>query len=166
MFHVGDQPVDVQAQDGIVDHPVDQKPEPFFALAEGLLGVAAFGDVAGDLGEPGEPVVVVEQGGDDHVGPELRSVLADPPALSLDAPVGDRGGQLGRRDAGRNVTGRVENREVPTDDLLRPVPLDPLRPGVPRRDHAVDVQSKDRVVDDLVDQIPELVDLGTRRDVV
>ena len=132
----GDGSVQRTAPDGVVgefDHGGQPRlelhdPAPFFAVPEGLLGVAAFGDVAGDLGEPGEPVVVVEQGGDDHVGPELRAVLADPPALGLDAPVGDRGGELGRRDAGGDVVGRVEDREVPADDLRRPVTLDPLRP--------------------------------------
>ncbi len=43
--------------------------------------LAAFGDVAGDLGEADVPARVVVDGGDDDVGPEPAAVLADAPAF-------------------------------------------------------------------------------------
>jgi len=44
----------------------------------------AFGRVTGDLAVAAEPPVVVDDGGEDHVGPEARAVPADPPPLVLD----------------------------------------------------------------------------------
>ena len=140
---------------GVIDDPIDQQPEPFFALAEGLVGVPALGDVAGELGEPTERwsssnravMTTRPRTGSHPCGPATprsrHSRRRSPP-------------QLGRRDAGGEIVRRVEDRKMPADDLVRPVALDPLCPGVPHRDQALDVQAEYGVVDDTVDQKPEL----------
>ena len=53
-----------------------------------LLGPLAVGQVAGDLREAEQAPRLVLQGRDDDVGPEQRAVLADPPALVLEAALG------------------------------------------------------------------------------
>src|SRR5581483_3617701 len=60
--------------------------EPF-VLEERLGDSPAFGVVAGDLGEPAKATVLVVQGGDDDAGPELGTVLTEPPALGFDPAV-------------------------------------------------------------------------------
>ena len=54
---------------------------------------------------------------------------------------------------------RVEAGEVLADDLLGPVALDPLGPGVPGGDVALRVEHEDGVVGRPVDEQPELVGL-------
>ena len=51
-------------------------------LLELELGLAAFGDIAGDLGKADQPAIFVD-GVDDDTGPEERAVLADAPAFLL-----------------------------------------------------------------------------------
>ena len=71
--------------DGVVGDLADQQPQPLLALAQGDLERVLLGEVTGHLGVSGEVARVVVQGGDDHVAPEAGAVLADPPALVLDA---------------------------------------------------------------------------------
>ena len=49
----------VEHEDRVVLDGLDQQPEPLLALAQHLLGLAALGDVPGDLGEAEELAVVV-----------------------------------------------------------------------------------------------------------
>jgi len=51
------------------------------------LDLLAFGEVSGDLDEPAQAAVFVMHGSDDDVGPELGTVLANPPGLLLEAIV-------------------------------------------------------------------------------
>ncbi len=76
------------------------------------------------------PALVV-QGRDDDVGPKRRAVLAHPPALVLEPALGR--GDLEFMGGPTPVDGllRVEAGEVLADDLVGPVALDPLGPGVP-----------------------------------
>ncbi len=78
----------VEPVDGVVGDALHQQPELLLALAQGLVGPPAFGDVAGDLGEADQPPLLVADGVDDHVGPEPNAVLADPPALLLEPALG------------------------------------------------------------------------------
>ena len=80
---------------------------------------------------------LVLQRRDDDVGPKLRAVLADPPALVLEPPLGR--GDLEFVGGPAPVDGllRVEAGEVLADDLVGLVPLDPLGPGVPGDDVAL-----------------------------
>ena len=111
-----------------------------------LVGLAALGEVARHLGEAPQRARVVPDGGDRHVGPEEGPVLPDPPRLFPVVP--DRGGhrQLVLRVSRPHVVGTIEGREVPPDDLIGPVALDPLGPAIPARDVALGLQHEDRVV--------------------
>ena len=58
-------------------------PKRLHRLLELLLGTLALGQVAGDLREAPQLAALVPQGGEDGVGPEARTVLAQPPPLVL-----------------------------------------------------------------------------------
>src|SRR5438309_1101541 len=62
-------------------------------LVEFALGLAALGDVAGDLGEADDVAGVVADRVDHHVGPEARAILAHPPAFLFEAALGGGGAQ-------------------------------------------------------------------------
>src|SRR5687768_12703624 len=72
------------------------------------LGLAPLGNVAGDLGEADEAAVIVADRIDDNIRPEQRPVLADAPALRLEAALLDRGLQGAGREPGRAVLLGVE----------------------------------------------------------
>ena len=87
-------------------------------LLELELGLAAFGDVAGDLGEADEIAVLVD-GVDDDAGPEEGAVLADAPAFLLVAAVFPGNAQGALRLAVGAVGFGVEAGEVLADDFAR-----------------------------------------------
>src|SRR6185503_15251959 len=132
--------------DRIVLDAVHQQPEAFLAFAQHLVVPLALAEIARDLREAEQDPLVVAQRGDHDVGPEARSVLAQPPALVFDAALLHRLAQLLRGPIALDVLGRVENRKVLADDLLRAVLLDQRRTGVPARDMAVLVENEDRVI--------------------
>ena len=122
-----------------------------------LLGDAlGLGHVPGDLGEPGETAVLVEASRDHHIGPEAGAVFADPPAELLVGAGTGGFGQLHLGLARLDVLARVERREVPADDLLGSVALDPLGAQVPARDVAVGIETEDGVVAHRPDEVLEL----------
>src|SRR5207248_7503017 len=123
--------------------------------AQRVLGHLPVGEIAGHLGEAAQLAVLVAKGGDHDVGPETAAVLAYPPAFVLDAPLGGGHGQLLGRLADPHVLGGIEDREVAADDLVGPVSLQPLGPGVPAGDPAVGVEHEDGVVLSTVDEEPE-----------
>src|SRR5690606_39635637 len=71
----------VEHEDRVVAHAFHQQAEALLAAAQQLVGLAALGQVAGDLGEAADVAVFVADGGDDDVGPEQRAVRALAPAL-------------------------------------------------------------------------------------
>src|SRR6266545_4128806 len=127
------------------------------ALLLERLHALAPGEVARDLGEPAQGAGRVVHGRDDHVGPEAGAVLADAPSLVLEParPAGHL--QLVVRPARGHLLGRVEHGEMPSDDLLAPVALDPLRARVPTGHMAGGVEHEDPVVEHGFDHEPELV---------
>jgi hypothetical protein len=142
----GDPPVDVQHEDRVFAHALHQQAEAFLALAQLVLVVAPLRQVAGDLGEADERAALVAHGGDDDVGPEQRSVLADPPALVLERAVPGRHLQLVRGYVAREGVGRIETGEMAADDLVGAIALEALRAGVPRQDVSFGIEHEDGVV--------------------
>ena len=116
-------------------------------LLELELGLAAFGDVAGDLGEADQPVSFADRV-DDDAGPEERAVLADAPAFLFVAALflgnAQRAGWLAVGAVGIGV----EAGEVLPDDLLWRIALDPLTADIPAGHDAGRVQHVERIVDD------------------
>jgi hypothetical protein len=118
------------------------------------------------------PALVVDRV-DQHAGPEPLAVLAHALGLAGELALAQRRGQGRGRRAGLAVLRRVEQREMPADDLAGGVALDRLGPRVPVGDDAVRVEHVDRVVVDALDQQPEallalvqrLVGLAPFRDV-
>src|SRR5690606_23308861 len=116
-----------------------------------LLGLqpgdaAAVAEVAGDLGEPQVVTGSVVHGGDEHAGPEPAAVLADAPALVLEAAVAQRGFKFVLGPAGVDLFLRVEHREVLADDLLGGIALVDLGAEVPADHVALRVQHENGVV--------------------
>jgi hypothetical protein len=92
------------------------------------------------------PAALVVDGADHDAGPEPRAVLADAPPLLLVAAGREGDLELVRRVVALDVRVGVEDREVPPEDLLLGVALDPLGALVPGDDPAVRVEHEDRVV--------------------
>src|SRR6185436_17840473 len=89
------------------------------------------------------------------VGPEPGAVLAQPPALVLDAALALGDLELALALAGAHVLLGIEGREVAPDDLRRAVALDALRAQVPGRDVPARVEHEDRVLAHALDQATE-----------
>ena len=87
-------------------------------LLELELGLAALGNVAGDLGEADELAVLVD-GVDDDAGPEERAVLADAPAFLFIAALFPGNAQGAQRLAVGAVGFGIEAGEVLPDDFAR-----------------------------------------------
>ena len=160
----------IDEEDRVVAHARHEAPELDELSVRGLQLVRpgahllllhpAGGEIAADLAEPDEIARLVVHRGDHDVRPEARAVLADAPSLLLVAPVPDRAPQLLGGMVPRDVRLRVEDGEVPADDLVLRVALDRLRTGVPGHDAAVRIQHEDRVVERARDQQRELPILG------
>src|SRR5690606_37429825 len=99
--------------------------EPARVLDCAELRAPPLRQVAGHLGEADQATVRITQRSYDHIRPEETAVLPDSPALILDAPVllGDLQHPAGL--ARGNVLLGIEDREVPPDDFLGRVPLQP-----------------------------------------
>ncbi len=123
-------------------------------LFELELGLAAFGDVAGDLGKADQFAVLADRV-DHDAGPEEGAVLADAPAVLLIAAGFARDAQRARRLAVGAVGFGVEAGEVPAEDLLGRIALDALAADIPAGDDAGGVEHVQRVVGDTLDQKPE-----------
>src|SRR2546430_1982663 len=93
--------------------------------------------------------------GDDYVRPEAAAVLSDPPALLFDAPFGTGDFEIVLRLTILLVLGRIEEREMLADDLVRPVALDALRAVVPAGHIAVRIEHEDGVILHAVDEQAE-----------
>src|SRR5262249_24646451 len=88
------------------------------------------------------------------------AVLAHAPALVLETPGPGRDLELHLALAGAHVLLGVEAREVLADDLVGAPALDALGADVPGRDAAVGVEHEDGVVEDALDEEPQLVVVG------
>src|SRR5581483_5358484 len=101
-----------------------------------LLDAPPLGVIARHLAEALERAALVVQRGDDHVGPEARAVLAQAPALVLEASVARRDLELVPRLARRHVFFRIEALEGAPEDLVGGPALDALGALVPAADLA------------------------------
>ena len=110
---------------------------------QGLLDQAALRQVPGQFGEPARVARRVANRREDHVGPEHRSILANPPPFDLVSALGRGRVQVALRSAARDVRRRIEPGEVLAHDLVRGVALDPLRAGIPAHDATFGVQHHD-----------------------
>ena len=122
--------------------------QPLVGALELELGVPSLGDVARDLRKAKQLAVRVADRVDDDVRPEQSAVLAHPPTLGLVAALLGRRAERAVSRAGRAIGLGVEDRDVPADDLVGRVALDPLGAGVPADDLARGVEHDQRIVDD------------------
>ena len=110
-------PVRVEHVDGVVGDALDEQPEVLLASAQLLLGGLPLGEVARDLGEADELARGIADRIDDDVRPEAGAVLADAPALLLEASLAGRGLQGPRGQPALPILVGVEAGEVLADDL-------------------------------------------------
>ena len=118
----------------------------FAGLLEFDLSVAPFRDVPRDLGEADDRPVVIANGIDDHVRPELAPVLANAERLGLKAPFVHGRGQTFRRLSSLLIVLRIKRRKVPSDDFVGGVAFDFLRADVPVRHPSFRIEHVDGVV--------------------
>src|SRR5205085_9420056 len=96
-----------------------------------LLRLFPVADVARNFREAAQFAAAVENGRDDDVRPEARSVLTHAPPFVFDTSLRARDLQFMLRFVIRLVFLGIETREVASDDLARLVALDPLCALVP-----------------------------------
>src|SRR6185295_19396403 len=142
--------IDVEHEDRVLAHPLDEQAKPLLALPQTVLVLAPLGQVARDFRKSDQLLVGTEERGDDDVRPEARSILPDAPAFVLEASVCRGDLQLMRREVAR--LGRIELAEVLADDLRGAVALDPLGAGVPGENVAVGIEHENGVVLDALHQ--------------
>src|SRR5438132_8450271 len=124
-------------------------------ITDRLLREQAVGHVARDLREaPVLPFPVVERRQRD-VGPKARTVSPQAPAFTAPRTITQCSVECMLRLAGRCVIWREEDREVTAENLLRRVPFDALRAGIPAGYVTLRVQQKDGIVADAVNEQPE-----------
>src|SRR2546429_578729 len=80
------------------------------------------------------------------MGPEFRAILSYPPALFLEAFLGDRHFQPVLWLAGLNVFRSIKDREMLANNVFLPIPANSLRSEVPTHHAAFGVEHKNRVV--------------------
>src|SRR4029077_17229249 len=109
---------------------------------------------------------VVEERGDDDVGPEERAVLPNAPAFVLHVSfrAGDREELL--RKALRDGLRRVERREIPADYFLRPIALESLGARVPGDDGPLRIEREYGIVRYAIDEQPIEAFVGLPRRVL
>src|SRR6266403_3862883 len=103
----------------------------FLCVHKELFRPLLLGDVSRDFCETAQPPRPVAQGGNHHVGPEPRSVLAHAPAFVFEASSLFGKLQFMARPASFHILRWVEAGEVLADDFLRLVALDAFGPGIP-----------------------------------
>src|SRR6266516_598020 len=126
--------------------------ELLLPLPQHALGLPLRGDILRDFREPVQLAVLVEEGRDGHVGVEAAAILADTPAVPLEAPLPCCCLQGSGRQAARPLLRFVEDREVLAENLVGTVLLDPLRTRVPAHHMPVAVEPKDGVILYAIDQ--------------
>src|SRR5271163_442415 len=138
--------------------------ERFFRGLQFTLGIlqSAFrehscGGVAGDLSETDQVAFGIFQRGNDHVGPELRAVFAQPPTFILDAAVTKGNLEFALRLAGVDVLLGIKTGEVFADYFGSFVALDALSSSVPGADTAVGLEHEDGIVMHRLDEELELL---------
>ena len=77
------------------------------------------------------------------------------PTLFLEPALADRGLQASLRLSGRCVFGRIEDREVFTNNFVGTIALDALGTTIPRRDVAICVEHEDPVIRHVFNHQPE-----------
>ena len=120
-------------------------------LLELELRVAPFGDVAGDLGKSDQPAVFADRV-DDHASPEEGTILADAPAFFLIAALFSGDLQRAGGFAVATVGFGIKAGEMPTENFLGRITLDPLTANIPARDNAGGIEHVQRVVGDPFNQ--------------
>ena len=124
-------------------------------LGQSLLDLPTLGQVTGQLREPARVPRRIPNGREDDVRPKNRAVLAHPPSLNLVSSLGRCRVEVTLRRAARDVRGGIKPGEVLTHDLVRRVPLNPLRARIPAHHATLGIQHHDGGVGDALHHQPE-----------
>src|SRR5690606_16058906 len=79
-------------------------------------------------------------------GPEARTVLAHSPAFIHDPAIARGYFEFPRQEFALGGFGRVERGEMPAENLLGRVSLDPPGAGIPGHDPAIAIERENRVI--------------------
>ncbi len=126
---VGDIALRVEHIDGVIGNALHQKTKALLTFLKRLFRLTALGEVAGDLGEAEQVALRVDDRIDDHMGPEPRAVFPYPPSLAFEAACARGFFQRSLGKFLRTVRLGVEGGEVPAENLVSLVPLEPRAPG-------------------------------------
>jgi hypothetical protein len=118
-------------------------------LAIGYLkrfNLAPLGEVTGDLQKSAERAVLSSECRDDRARPKLGSIFSDSPALIRALALLRRRTKHMPWLVAHPRFRRIKNRIVFTDNLLRLVSLDALRPSIPADDIPLGAQKKNGII--------------------
>ena len=124
---------------------LNQRFQLFFSPGNFFLAPLAIGQVTRDFRKTEQVPGLVPHWRNHHLGPKPRPVLSDAPAFVFIAASRGRLLQSTLGPALSNVFGKVENGEVLSDDLFRPITVDPLGARIPSKYAAFSIQLENRV---------------------
>src|SRR5712664_1172769 len=142
----------VEQVNGVVGNTLHQQPELLLAFLERFLGSPAFGQVARDLRKTHEFARRGTNRIDDHICPESRTVLADPPTFAFELPFPQGGLESEGWYPLLLIFLGVKPGKVLADNFRGCVSLEPLRAGIPARHDTRRVQHVYGVVSYRLDQ--------------
>ncbi len=145
-------PLRVEHVDRIVGDALDEHAEALFAAAQLFLRGPPLGEVARDFREGDQIARRVEDRIDDHIGPEVRAVLAHAPPLRLEAAFAPRGLQGDAGNVLLEILRRVEAREMLADNLVGLIALEAPGARIPAGDMPLGIEHVDGIVGDALDQ--------------
>jgi hypothetical protein len=131
---------------------LDENAKALFAFTKRLCCQVALGEVVDDLCEAYKTTTLIEERLNRVDAPETRTVFAQMPAI---VPRGSTRQCAGEFSLGRtscDVFGRKKEAKVLTDDHVFGVAKNTFGSDVPERDHALERNHEDRVVDQVLDQ--------------
>src|SRR5207237_3036582 len=128
----------------------------FRPMTQCLLEFFDIGSVPEHLGEAPKTPLLVAQGGENTMGPELPAVFANLPALVLRAATHSRRLEFLLWLAGRDIFRSKYPREGLAHDLFLRIAKNPLCPRIPACDSLVRINQEDGIIHRPLDQQAKL----------
>ena len=152
--HFSDFPVTVGHYDGI-GRRFEEGPITGFAQSHCIFGFSALGEIARDLRESKQISALIPNGGDNHVGPETRTIFSNPPSFVLEFSLRCCYFQFSVGFAAVNFFTQVEPRKMLAYNFLLCVTLNSFRSDIPGGNSSLRIEHKNRVVRNAFHQVTE-----------
>ena len=136
----------IEHEDRVLLHVLNEQAESLLAPTDCLGRLSLLRQVPGHFGEADQFPVVVAEGSDQYTGPEACSILPDTPTFILDLAFHKGDIPQASWFPRRHIIDRIEDREVPPDDLVGRVAFEALGSRVPAQDLASGIEHDEGVL--------------------